>query len=329
MINASRYNAFWMVLFALGSAAACSSSGDGGDDNNNNNNGKSGSSTGGNLNTGGNQGSGGSGTAGSGTSGSSTSGSGTGGSGTSGSGSGGSGGGSTACAGMKPAGSLVTEFMDLMPNATSAGNFSFQAGVPGGTFSYQPAVFTLTDATGALNVKGNVKAYDGFGVYFGACTDASAYTGVSFDIKGNAGPTGKLSFRFQTNANTAVDPVNKKGTCVVPAGTADPYPLCHHATFDITVAPEGGNVAVKFSDVTGGVPVATVDGKDLVGLEWAFPWAGAGDTAYDVDVTVDNIKFTGGASGGSGGGGAGGGSAGGGGAGGGGAGGGGAGGQQQ
>jgi hypothetical protein len=111
--------------------------------------------------------------------------------------------------------------------------------------------------------------------------------------------------------------VNKKGTCVVPPGTLDPYPLCHHATFDITVTPGGSTVAVKFSDVTGGVPVATVDGKDLVGLEWAFPWAGATDTAYDVDVTVDNIKFTGGSAGGSGGaGGAGGGGAGGGGAGG-------------
>jgi hypothetical protein len=316
MSNASRYYGLWVVLFAVGSVAACSSSGGGDDDGGNNNTGKSGGSTGGSgLNVGGTPGSGGSGTGGSGTSGSGTSGSATG--GDSVGGSGGAGGGTGfACAGMMPTAPLITEFADLMPNATNAGQFIFAAGVPGGTFAYQPAVFTLTNATGALNIKGNVANYDGFGVYFGTCTDGSAYDGVSFNIKGNAGPTGKLSFRFQTNANMAINTVDKKGSCVVPPGTVDPDPICHHATFDITVAPEGGDVAVKFSDVMGGVPIATVDGKDIVGLEWAFPWAGPGGTAYDVDVTIDDIKFTGtggpvGGSGGSGGGGAGGGGAGG------------------
>jgi hypothetical protein len=316
MINASRYYGLWLALFAVGSIAACSSTGDGGGGDDDNNNNKSGSSTGGNLTTGGTPGAGGAGNkAGSSTGGSGTSGSATGGTPTGGSG----GGSSTACAGMKPASNLVTEFMDLMPNATSAGQFTFQAGVPGGTFAYQPMELTVTNPEGTLKVTGTVKNYDGFGVYFTTCTDASAYTGVSFNIKGNAGPTGKLSFRFQSNANTAVDTVNKKGTCMVPAGTADPYPLCHDATFDITVTEGGGEVAVKFSDVMGGVPVATVDGKDIVGLQWAFPWAGATDTMYPVDVTVDNIKFTGGPAGGSGNGGSGGaGGAGGGGAGGGG-----------
>jgi hypothetical protein len=313
MINASRYYGLWLALFTVGSIAACSSPGDGGGDDNNNNNNKSGSSAGGNLATGGTPGVGGAGNqAGSGTSGSGTSGSATGGSGMGGAG----GGSSTACAAMKPASNLVTEFMDLTPNASQ---FTFQAGVPGGTFSYQPADLMVANPEGTLKVTGTVKNYDGFGVYFTTCTDASAYTGVSFDIKGNVGPSGKLSFRFQSNANTAVDTVNKKGTCVVPPGTADPYPLCHDATYDITVTEGGGEVAVKFSDVMGGVPVATVDGKDIVGLQWAFAWAGATDTEYPVDVTVDNIKFTGGPAGGSGNGG----SGGGGGAGGGGAGGGG------
>jgi hypothetical protein len=315
MINASRYHGLWLVLFTAGSIAACSSTGDGGGGDDDGNNNKSGSSTGGTgLTTAGTPGAGGVGKAGSSTGGSGTSGSATGGTGTGGSG----GASSTACAGMKPSSSLVTEFMDLMPNATSAGQFTFTAGVPGGTFSYQPADLMVADTSGAMHVTGTVKNYDGFGVYFTACTDASAYTGVSFNIKGNAGPTGKLSFRFQSNANTAVDTVNKKGTCMVPAGTVDTYPLCHDAIFDITVTEGGGEVAVKFSDVMGGVPVATVDGKDLVGIQWAFAWTGPTDTMYPVDVTVDDIKFTGGSAGGSGGAGGGGGAGGAGGSGGGG-----------
>ncbi len=302
MLNASRYNAFWLVLFTVGSVAACSSAGDDGGDGNNNNN-TSGTAHGGSagsLNTGGTPGKGGSGTSGSATAGSGTSGSAT--AGSSAGGAAGAGGGAGfACAGTKPPGALITEFMDLTPNAMNAGQFTFTAGIAGGTFAYQKMVFTLTDATKALNIKGNVKDYDGFGVYLGACMDATAFDGVSFNIKGNAGPTGKLSFRFQNNANMPIDAAGKKGTCaVVPAGS-DPYLSCHNATYDITVTPGGSVVSVKFTDVTGGLPNATITGKDIVGLEWAFPWAGATDTAYDIDVTVDDIKFTGGSAGGAGG----------------------------
>jgi hypothetical protein len=207
---------------------------------------------------------------------------------------------STACAGMKPASNLITQFDDLVASTTSAGQFTFMAGVPGGTFAYQPAVFTVTDAAKSLNVKGNVKNFDGFGVYTNACMDASAFTGVSFNVKGNAGPSGMLTFKVQTNATTAVDTVNKKGTCVVPAGTADAWPLCHPSQFLVPVTAGGAVVEVKFSQLTMGVPVAAVDGKDIVGLEWAFAWAGDTDTAYDVDVTLDDIKFTGGTTGGTG-----------------------------
>src|SRR4051812_9862155 len=193
------------------------------------------------------------------------------GSGTAGTGTGGAAAGFS-CVGAKPASATLTEFADLVPNPMNAGNYSFMMGVPGGTFTYQPNALTATTTGMAFNVKGNVKDYDGFGVYLASCTDASAYTGVSFNIKGNAGPSGTLNFRVQTNSNTAVDTKNKKGTCVVPVGTTDTYTLCHAAGMDITVTSAGSTVTVNFSDLTGGAPVDTVDGKDIVGLEWAFSW---------------------------------------------------------
>ena len=283
-IKASRFYGIGLALAAVSAFAACSS-----DDPTPSNNSTAGTSSAAGTSSTAGTGAGGAGTAGSGSGGSAA-------------GSGGSGGGGNTfpCAAAKPATPVITEFMDLTPNAMNAGQFTFTVGVPGGTFAYQPMELTVTDAAMAMNVKGNVKAYDGFGVYFTTCTDASAYTGVSFNIKGKAGPTGKLSFRFQTNANTAVDVPNKKGACVVPAGTVDSYELCHAAMFDITVVEAGSVVEVKFAQAMGGAPVMGVDGKDILGLEWAFPWAGATDTPYDVDVTVDDIKFTGGAVGGSG-----------------------------
>jgi len=340
MSNASRFCGFGFCLVTLGAFAACSSAGgDTGGGNapsggsgtahagtgttlagTGNAAGGTSNSTGGTGNT-----SAGTGNTSAGTGNTSTAGSSSG--GAAGAGGGSSPDGTFACAAKKPAGSLVTEFADLGPNPTNAGQFVFTLGVPGGTFGYQPKEFVTTDASKSLNIKGKVMNYDGFGVYFTDCTDASSFTGVSFNIKGMVGPGGKLNFRFQSNADMAVNTAAKKGGCKVPAGTTDAYPVCHPPTFDIPVSAAGGVVEVKFSDVTGGVPVAAVDGKDLVGLEWAFAWAGATDTPYDVDVTLDDIKFTGGSPGGSGGtGGAGGGGAGGGGTGGGGTGGGGAGG---
>jgi|GEM_PF-1182516 len=177
------------------------------------------------------------------------------------------------CVGNKPATNSITDFTDLVANPTNAGNFTFLAGVPGGTFSYQPNALTLSNVSGALNVKGTIQAYDGFGLYLNSCTDASAATGISFRIKGYAGAKGTVSFRVQSNANTAVDTTNMKGTCVVPAGTTDTYPLCHAAAFDVPVTAEGAVVSVTWAQLTGGLPEDGVTGKDIVGLEWAFNWA--------------------------------------------------------
>ncbi len=178
-----------------------------------------------------------------------------------------------ACTGAKLTNPLITGFTN--PTASGA-NFTLMDGIPGGTFSYQAAALTLTvSADNALNVKGNVKAYDGFGMYFNSCQDASGFTGVSFKIKGYVGPKGKLNFRVQTNATTAIDTTNSKGSCVVPPGTTDTYPLCHASAFDIPVTAAGATVSVNFSQLAGGVPVAAVTGSDVVGLEWAFDWTPA------------------------------------------------------
>jgi len=179
-----------------------------------------------------------------------------------------------ACAGLKPTAALITDFSNLVANPTSAGNYTFMGGVLGGTFTYQPNALTIDTMTNTvLNVKGNVKAYDGFGLYFNTCYDASAYTGVSFSVKGYVGPKGKLNFRVQTNSNTAIDATNMKGACVSTA--ADTYADCHNSSFDVPVSATATVVTVMFNQLAGGVPVAAVTGKDVVGLEWALDWTPA------------------------------------------------------
>ena len=245
LIKASHVYGIGLSLLAISAFGACSSDPD------NSNTGTAGTSTGtaGTLGTAGTN----VGTAGTnvGTAGTNVGTAGT--NGTAGTGTGGSGGGSsTACAGMKPASALITEFADLAPNPTSAGQFIFTLGVPGGTFSYEKPAITVADTGMALNAKGMVSTYSGFGVYLNACTDASAYTGVSFSIKGTL-PAMKttVNFRVQTSKNTKIDTVNKKGECV---GTT--YEECHDGGVDLMVGTDAKTVEVKFSELMGGVPSA-------------------------------------------------------------------------
>lgn len=297
--KASRYYGIGFALFAVG-FAACSSD----QTTNNNPGGGAGSPSAGHSGVAGSGvggGSAGSGFAGSSVGGSATAGGSTGGASGAATGGAATGGGSTGGAAtgggtcVAPASATVTEFTDLVPTTDVAnpGGLTFMMGIPGGTSTYAPNVLTATKAAeGALNVKGTVNGYDGFVVYLNGCTNAMAYSGVSFDIKGNVG-VGGVQFRFQSKANKASA---YGGPCPAP-DKATSYDLCHDAQTVIMVPAGGGNVSVKFGDVVGGVPNATVNGSDIVGFEWAFVWAGMADTPYPVDVTIDNIKFTGGPSG--------------------------------
>jgi len=221
---------------------------------------------------------GGANTAGANTAGANTAGANTGGANTAGAGGGSAG---YACTNTALTSDVITDFSNLVPKGT---DFTFVGGVKGGTFTYQAGALTLdTVGNTALNVKGSVNDYYGFGLYFDTCYNAGAYTGVSFSIKGYAGPKGKVSFRVQTNSNTKISMMNMKGTCV--SSLPDPaYADCHASAFDVPVTATPTVVTVMFSQLKDGIPVPVVDGKDVVGLEWAFDkppagTAGAGGAA--------------------------------------------------
>jgi hypothetical protein len=55
----------------------------------------------------------------------------------------------------------------------------------------------------------------------------------------------------------------------------------------------GGTLSVAWADFAGGKPVMTADASEIIGIQLAFSWAGATDTAYDVDVSLDNVHFLG------------------------------------
>ncbi len=156
----------------------------------------------------------------------------------------------------------------------------------GGSFTYQTEgadPFTLAVESEVLNVTGSIAAgdYAGFGFWFGPCTDASAYSGVTFNIGGDNGAT-QIIFQAQTSRNYPIDDANSKGECVGSWG--DP---CASNEVEITVPDGGGVVQIAWAELTGGVPQA-MDAAELLGIQWQF---NCGDDPCDVAITLDDVAF--------------------------------------
>ncbi len=181
-------------------------------------------------------------------------------------------------------------------------NFGKTPGWAGGTYTYPAAKMTGTLETGTWKIAGNVGDYSGFGIWVGDGIkyDASAFTGIEFDISGNPGmdATGapnKVTFSLGTAPNTWQDPT-KIGcnTCV--ATEAARYSDCAPVTFAVPVSATKATIQIPWASLTGGKPVLTADNKQIVQLQWSFAWAGTGATAYDASIVIDNVRFTGGSS---------------------------------
>jgi hypothetical protein len=151
----------------------------------------------------------------------------------------------------------------------------------------EPPVSSLTRslAGGELHVTGTVGTYSGFGTWMEQCIiDMSAFSGISFLIGGDAGPTGTVQLRVFTQSNTATDECRPgRGGCTEATCTA--------VTFTVTVPSTPEVVTVAWEDFTGGMPSATLDPSEIWQFQWDFDWAD-GTTPYPVDVTLDDVTLT-------------------------------------
>ena len=114
------------------------------------------------------------------------------------------------------------------------------------------------------------------------CTiDASAYSGVEFTIRGNAGPLNSLT--LQTGFGGDLPPTaGGFGTGVCPPnGCASPSAV-------LTVTPAVATIRLPWSAFTGGRPMGTVNPAQLVQLLWGLAIRPA---PYNVDLVIDDLRF--------------------------------------
>jgi hypothetical protein len=206
------------------------------------------------------------------------------------------------CTGNAPTVPLIADFA---AGATAFSAFGMGP-IAGGTYVYPGCSNTIGDPVppfplssdfsgGNWHITGTVGDYSGFGIYWscsvpdggmyaytGCTLDASMFTGIQFDIMGNAGPTGKVTFNL-TSANEATpDPKNPScNTCDKEASACTGYSM------PITLSSTVQTVKVKWSDITG---VPAFDPAHVVPFQWQLDFTT--NMNYPVDITVDNITFT-------------------------------------
>jgi hypothetical protein len=307
MVRTWKIGATGCVLIGVGLLGACSGSGEDDDDGSGGKGagaaGGAGGSTGGMAGKGGSGGStGGSGgstggSAGSmgGSAGSVVSAGGMAGTGAGAGGAGGAAGGSGfMCKGTMTTCNAISDF-PVDPGQWGSGDFH------GGVSVFGAGVMRDATTTG-LHVTGMVGDYGhGFNLWFTYCSDISAFTGVSFIVKGTAGmPTATdmpniVQFQLQTNSTYPWEPrpMDMKGGCTAPAGM-DPWGVCIAPSINVTL----GDAAqtVPWAMMMGGMPNAwdpTTSPKEIVGIQFQFPWK-TGAMPYAVDVTLDDVKLVGG-----------------------------------
>lgn len=224
----------------------------------------------------------------------------------------------TACASpikLAAASTGITNFDDY-DGAAALDKWSFalggdaSSGVFSGPFGYgddvggKPEKFEMVEgyeSMYALSISDTMaEEYGGgLGLWMSECLDATAFSGVSFWVKGNA-PEGKAKFTVLMQETTPATPATeggKKGTC---EGTDE---TCKHPFATATVTDAWTEVKIPWNEFMAGSalgePIA-VDGHNIwqlqfdVGLVWAADEADPDiyhPTAAPYDFAIDNISF--------------------------------------
>ncbi|HEX6274185.1 MAG TPA: hypothetical protein VFZ53_14150 [Polyangiaceae bacterium] len=260
--------------------------------------------------SGGTSGVSGSSTGGTATGGTATGGTATGGTATGGTATGGTATGGTAGSGASAGsgGSGAGPFLCDMPKTPHCGQINdFTTASPAfgnDTFSGGVSVFGMgitreAANTGAIHITGMVTGYGhGFNIWFSYCSSLAAYTGITFTVNGTSAAMpmpNTIDFQIQTNTDYPWQPrpQDMKGACTAPMGM-DPYGVCIAPTLNVPLgaAPQ----TVTWAQMMGGTPTPwspTMSPTEVIGLQWQFPWSPT-HMPYAVDVTLDNVQFTGG-----------------------------------
>jgi hypothetical protein len=227
--------------------------------------------------------------------------------GTTGTGTGGSGTGTGGTAGTGPgchvsdvpASATIGDFSSADGGIASLDGISAYGGVAQPSYTIAGGTLSITDQV----VPGSTPKYVGLVIYFNGnaagtdCVDASAYTGIEFDVSGTLTGAG-CSVQYSTNDSEHADStqLNSAGTgpndpkASGPAGSYSPQ---------LALSPIPSTTTTKmvpFADsaLGAGSPATPIDKMKITGVQWQLTVPAAGDggpSECDLALTIDNVKF--------------------------------------
>lgn len=172
----------------------------------------------------------------------------------------------------------------------------------GGAFEYDDdpdsVVVTRILTDDGLNIVANVASggYAGFGLWFGPCTYAAHYRGISFSIIGQLDDTdpgeGELVVQLQQATNYPLE--SDKGACDYAAAgimEADKWNYCknHQLATEGTNPDEATVFELTWDMFSGGEPNTEVDPAELLGVQLQLNCGDGDGCAFD--FTLADLKF--------------------------------------
>jgi hypothetical protein len=162
-----------------------------------------------------------------------------------------------------------------------------------GSYAYaapgQPTpVGTATPDGNGIEIVGSFSPVDGGGNYAGVgvffagttCLDASAFTGIRFDLTGDLGG---CALALGAASSADLDSVLNPGRGACSSGTG----ACYGPA--AAVAAGSTSVMIPFTSLAGGMPVSTLDPSTIVVVQWQLTPPASGSCA--ADFTVSNVAF--------------------------------------
>jgi hypothetical protein len=137
----------------------------------------------------------------------------------------------------------------------------------------------------AYRVRGQIQYFGGFLLWLEKCkVDMSDYIGVEFELWGNVGPSGTLTFQVFTVADAAFVPTCLgRGTCMPDTpGGCNVWP----STIITVPATRGMPIRVLWTDLSGGNPEPGVNPAEVKQFQWALI-----DQNTPVDVSLGRVSL--------------------------------------
>jgi hypothetical protein len=167
----------------------------------------------------------------------------------------------------------------------------------GGTYQYPAGSITSSFAGGNWHIIGTVMDYSGFGLYVYCKSNVAAFTGMQLDISGtfntnDVGDGGIPAPQISVGVSQPADQLDTAHSTDVTWGTC--MANCKSPSRALPITSTTTTVAMPWSSFAGGTPVDGLDPSAIDGIFFVFPWSSASTAPYTVDLTIDNIMFTGG-----------------------------------